>query len=459
MLSKTDRLAFSLAIVTADQQIAGLAAASAQLQKISDKDQALDTANSDLFNPKNTLINSYQSEFNLIDGNVRTVIIEQNIQDAAAKKLSNLFFPNNVLLTVPSLSAQNNVWTQIKPFALGFGIGQNYNQTYTSGPAEQGFISSAQTLIASTGIYTDIQLTSGQHCVNGGTCNNVLYTDQTSCESHGGTWTPSEQIVDFPEIHTLNTSLVAAINGIKTQALAEVVAILAITDSDPTRQSQNTAAVNYINSTLLPALNAWLAYSDFNTSHGQTTCAGFNGYNANLLAPTKLHSAQLSVLTSVLAARNTFLTTRVSQLNTNLGSISQNITTGDYTGSGFYKQRFDYLNLRLNIMTGSLTALVSDQQSITAQTQIQSNLVDQKNIYMTIVPTTKLAASGNGTAIISLVDASFYSPGDSVFIVSDTQDELVRAIKSINGKSVQLNDVVPTKYTTLDNVRFYKDIS
>jgi len=399
MLSKADRLAFSAQIINADQQIAGLASATAQLQAIEAKDQALDTANSHLYNPTNSLINSYQAEFSAIDGNIRTSIIEQNIVDAAGHVLGNYFFPNSVLLTIPSLSSKNNVWVQVRPFALAFGVGKNYDQSYTIGPSEQGLITNALALITSASAYTDIQNTAGQHCVDG-TCSLPQYDNQIDCVANSGIWTPGpESIVAFPAIQTLKSNLVATINGIVTQLNAELAAILT-NDTDPTRQSQNNAAINDINTNILPALNAWLAYADFNTAHGQTTCIGFNTYNANLLAPTKLHSAQLSALSTALSNRTTFLSVRVPQLNTNLGSVSQNIDTGDYTGTGFYKSRLDFLNLRINVMAGSLTALVNDQQSINAQTQISSSLKDEKAIYMSILPTTKFAASGNGTAVI-----------------------------------------------------------
>src|ERR1035437_6079105 len=102
-LSKQDRLAFSLAIVSADAQIKGLADAGIQLQKMIDKAQALDTANSHLLTPTNALIDLYQAEFNPIDGQVRTSIIEQNVLDSAGHVLHNYFFPNDVLSPIPSL--------------------------------------------------------------------------------------------------------------------------------------------------------------------------------------------------------------------------------------------------------------------------------------------------------------------------------------------------------------------
>jgi type II secretory pathway pseudopilin PulG len=63
MLTKNDRLAFSASIIETAQEIAGLASASAQIQQIANKAQALDTANKHLFDPANLLVNQYQAEF------------------------------------------------------------------------------------------------------------------------------------------------------------------------------------------------------------------------------------------------------------------------------------------------------------------------------------------------------------------------------------------------------------
>src|ERR1035437_838577 len=95
-LSQADRIAFSLAEVTADTQIAGIKKAKEQVQVQLDKLQALDTANSHLFSSPNDLINLYQLEFQNLDGTIRTTFVEQNILDSANKTLQNYFFPNDI---------------------------------------------------------------------------------------------------------------------------------------------------------------------------------------------------------------------------------------------------------------------------------------------------------------------------------------------------------------------------
>jgi len=458
MLSQSDREAFSLAIINDASQISGLQMSMAALQPQEAKDQALDTANTNLFTDVNPLINEYQAEYNLIDGNLRTSITEQNILDSANRIVGNFFFPNSTTLSIPSLSAQNNIWLVTTPFALAYGLGQNYNQTYTTGTAENTLISNIQALITSAGSYSNINLTSGQWCVDGGTCSIPMYTNEVDCLAHSGVWTPTETIENYPAVQTLGANLASAVNSLVTQLNLEVTALNAISDPNSTNQAQNTAALAYINSTLLPALNTWLAYPTFNPTSGLSTCAAFNSYPASSLAPTQLYSTQLAALSSAINARATFLsTTRTSQLNTVLGTITQNITTGLFSGSGLYFNRFNFMNLRLNLLTGSLTILTSDQQVLSTQTTMIANLNQQIATYQSVCPTVLLSASGNGTPVVSLASSVGFNVGDTVYIASNSQPELQFAVKSINGSSMNLSSLLPTKYTTLDQVRIYRD--
>lgn len=457
-LIKEDRITFSGKIATSEEEIKGLDMAAAAVQKALEQAQALDEANKRLGDPTQAFILKYQAEFGNLDGQVRSVFVEQDIIDSANKKLGNYFFPNNAQLSIPSLSGTNNVWTKVKPFALAFGVGKNYDQSYTLVTGEAAMLTQALAYITAAALYTDIQNTTGQHCVNGGTCSNPLYTDEATCLLNGGIWTPSETIEPFPDIQTLKTDLVAKVNQIVAMLNTELTNIVT-NDPDPTNAGWNTAALNDINNVILPALNTWLAYVDFNTSHGQTTCAGFNGYNANLLAPTKLHSTELAALQLALQNRQTFITTRQTQLNTILGTVNQNISTGDVTGSGLFFRRYQFLNLRINVLNGSLTDLASLQAGQTAQNTIKQNTIDAVNLYKTILPTSTMQQSATDTAVLSLIDPSPFNPGDTVYVMADDQEELLRAVKSKNGSVVILNDVVPSKYKIESNLRIYKDVT
>jgi hypothetical protein len=461
-IPQDDRIAFSLKIVSADQEAAGLDSAKATLQAEVAKIQKLDTANKNLFDPVNTLINGYHSELQKINGIPRFALTEQQILDSAGRKMRNSFFPNDTSITVPSLSSLNNVWSQVKPFALTVAIGKSYTENYDSPVTkEQDLINSCLTLITSASAYVDIELTSGQTCGATGSCSNPAYTTQPTCISGGGIWTPGlDAIITYTDVQTLKTNLVNAINTLFTFLTGEASSIVT-NDPDAGHQSQNATAISNINSTLKPLLTTWLGYPDFQTVPlSVTTCVAFYAYNPSLLAPTKLHSTELTALQTALNNRLTFLTTRVSQVTSNLGSITQNVSTGELTSSvGLYGKRYGLVLLRLNAFGGSLTSLSGLQTAVNAQDGIKSNVLATKATYYGILPTSSFKANANGSEIVHLNDVTFLSPGDTVYVVAEGQEELKRAVKSISGAVVTLNDIVPSKYRTSERARLYKDLT
>lgn len=459
-LSQADRIAFSLNIVSADPQIANIEEAKGLISDEIAATQALDTANKNLFDPVNVWVNKYQKEFNLLDGNLRTEILEQNIQDSANRVIGNYFFPNDTLTTVPSLAAFDNVWPQTIPFALTQAIGKNSSESYTIIQKEGDLIAAAIGYITAAGAFMDIENTTGQRCVSTGTCSNPIYTDQTSCTLNGGIWTPGpDSIQSYPAVQTLKTNLVNTINALITFVNNEAAQVVT-DDMNAGRQADNNAAINDINNVLIPALNTWLGYSDFNTAHGQSTCVGFYGYNSNLLAPTKLHSTQLAFLLSTLNTRLAYITTRIAQLNAVLGTITQDVNTGAIlTSSGFYGQRFSFLLLRLNTFGGTLIKLTGLLSAIDAQDQMEAAILQAKNTYLTVISASALTAPTNGTNIVHAIVPTYFSAGDTVYIFAEDQIELQRAVKSVNGTMITLNDTVPAKYRQDSNARIYKDLT
>ena len=437
--SQADRISFSSYEVTAPATIAGVMAAQSAVAAQQTKAQATDTANTNLFNPVNVLVNQYQAEFNNIDGNARTTIAEQDIVDAANKKLQNDFFPNDTTQAVPSLSALHNIWPYLNPFALSFAIGKNYLEVYpTNASNEDANIATIQGIFTSLAANTDIENTTGQKA------DTVL----------------SNPIVTFTALQTLSTNLNAAVALWKTALQAQATAIGLIVDSNATNTANNAAALNNINNVILPAIAAFQALPTFTPMPGSTTGTAFNATNPATLTPhPQLYSVNLATFTAAVTARAAFVATRTAQLNTVLGTIAQDTTTGNVTSSsGLYGKRYGFLVLRLNALNGSLTVLASFMTASSAQTNIIANIKSTAATYYTIIPTSGFSANANGTPFISLTDVSFINPGDSVYVMADNQVELSMAIKTIVGNAVTLNDVVPAKYTIAANVRLYKDL-
>lgn len=457
MLSQDDRISFSKKIVEAPFAIDAVNRSKAALNIEYQKALKLDTAHKNLVDGKTALINAYQPEYSYLDGNGRNQLTEQDQQDAANFVLGNSLYPNDPNNPPPSTAPM--IWTKTIPYARTKAIGKQNNETYTTVTKEGDLISAIQSSITSLQtLYTAIQLVTGQHCVNGGSCSNPIYLDQTTCVANGGTWTPTETIEAFTAIHTALTTLVTQVTSWQTFATTEAAAIY-LSETDATRLAQNQAAYNYIQSTILPAIATWLAYSDFNTSHGQTTCAGFNSYNPTSLGNTKLQASILTTLGSVMTSRLSFITTRLSQLSTNLGSITQSLVDGTATGSGFYFERFQFLELRLNILGGSLVALRGFARAMVAQDDQIANITNSTSIYQTLLTCSIFAAPSSGTKTINVKNATGFAIGNNVFLVSDTQPEVVRTIQSIDGNRITLGQEVPATYRPNEFARVYKDIS
>lgn len=461
-MTKDDRIAFSGKIVSADAEVKGLDTAAGQIGVEQAKIQKLDTANKNLFDPPNAMVNLYQSELQVLNGITRTTITEQTIQDAAAKKIQNAFFPNDLSTTVPSLVSLRNVWPRTTPFALGFGIGKTYVETYPGTVTKESDVLAPVTALISSinAAYSDIEKTSGQHVVTAnGTCSLPSYTTQSTCLAATptpGVWTPGlSSIASYPEPIADKSTLVGLVTTFKNFLTAE----LALVPTDPQNVTQNNAAKASLN-TCISAINTWLAYPDFQAVPGTVTYLTFPSYDSNLLAPTKLHSTQLTALSSALSTRLSYVSTRTSQIITYLGNVSQDINTGEITSSsGLYGKRFGLLLLRLNALGGSLTQLNSLQTAGGAQATIKANTISTKNTYSTLIPTSALMANASGSNIIHLIAPTLFAAGDTVYVYAEGQEELLRGVKSIQGNMVTLSDIVPAKYTTSSKARMYKDLT
>src|ERR1019366_2784570 len=162
-LIQNDRIIFSLAIVQAAAIIAGIINAQNAINAKIVGLQSLDQANRNLFDPSNLLINGYQAELQLLDGNGRTQILESDIVNSASHILGNVFFPNNQSISIPDLIPFGNVWSKLNPFALGYGIGKNYIEAYTPVTKEGDLIAAvnAAILVATSSSYTNVELTQG----------------------------------------------------------------------------------------------------------------------------------------------------------------------------------------------------------------------------------------------------------------------------------------------------------
>jgi len=451
-LTQDERIQITRKIVVIPQENALASNQKGEIDKSKLIAQTKDDAHKKLVEETNILLHDYQKERNTYDGNSRTELVEQDFLDSANKVKNNPFFPNDP--STPTASLPDGVWIKMKPFAYTKAIGKNFDETFSTVTKEQDLIDAVNTKIAEMEAYTDVGRSTGQKC-QPGFCSLPAYTTQSECELNGETWTP-ESIVTDPLIQTTSSELTAAIQAWE-DFINTTHGLVVSTDTDPTRSTENNTSRANITSTI-SIINAWQALSDFDTAHGQTTCAGFAGIDVLTLDPTKYRSAELQVLKDELGSRVTYISVREGQLDGHLGSITQDINTGEITSSsGFYGNRFGFISLRLHLLSGSLTEVMGYDQAADIQDEMISENNNIANTYTSVLKTVLFRSPGAGTNVIHVMDASEFQMGDNVYIVADEMDEISATISNINNNTVYLSVNVTSKYSKDINARLYKE--
>ena len=397
----------------------------------------VDNANKSIIDIRKPLIDGYQSELQMLDGNGRTRLVEQDYLNASNRTLGNFFFYNQ--LTVPTPSNPDGIWKNLQPFLLGYGVGKNYNEVFTPVQKEQDLIDAFNSAVNAFELLHPMERSTGQ-----------IPTTSPSVP-------PTTIIATYPAAQTGLANIVTAINNYLNFVTTQSGAILT-SDFVLTRQVQSLSAKTYIDNTVVPAFNLWLSYNDFNTAHGQTTSAGFYAFNTALLAPTKGNPIQLDILKNVILDRKNFIdNTRIPQLNSYLGSVSQDLNNGEITSkSGLYGERASAIVMRLGVMGGSLSKIVGLESALKVQDAIVNTNQVALNGYELLIKVQKLKAPANNTSTVHVSNASVFSVGDSVFVCGDGQTELLGTVVSVSGTRIDLDFQVPQKYTPQNNSRIYK---
>jgi hypothetical protein len=437
-LSKSDRIVFSKKIVSSADEISSIDKAKDQLLAVKSKALETDNAHKNLFDPKNTLTTAYENEIKYLDGNIRIAPTETDFQNSANLLSGNYFYPITLGSLPPSISSP---WNKTKPYALNIALGKKYNETYDTTTSEPSLISSITSAISNIeSSYLLIQRVTGQ------TCTTVSTPPP-----------PIDTISTLTQLQTDLSNLKTMIQNWKTFLQTESSSVYTL-DSNTTRKAESIAAKNNIDSVIIPAINTWQAYVDFNTAHGETTCVGFFAHNPNSLGATKLRATELNALKTAISNRSAFILTRVSQITGYLGNISQNLSTGDASGTGLYYERYLTINLRLNLLNGSLVEYNSFDKAISAQQDQQAAISSALSTYQSVIKAAKFLSPATGTEYVQMSSVDSFSVGDQVYIITDTQEEIVRNIVEINGKRIKFSQSIPAKYRETDYARIYKDV-
>jgi hypothetical protein len=432
---------------------------SGQLEEAKVAAEKEDNSNKQLMDDLTPIINLYQQELERYDGNGRNQLIEQDMIDSAKHILQNPFFPNDT--TVPLPNIPDGVWKNFPAFSGNKAIGKQYNETYTSVTKEQDLMDAIAAAITAVEAFSDATRSSGDECNEGGTCDLPQYDNQTDCVNGGGVWTPGPDIIGpSAAMAAAGTDLVNAVqawedflNG--TDAVIPTPA----QDGDTARQAQNTVSKDDI-ANAISVIDTWQALQDYDTTTSTpTTCASFNTFPASSFDPSKFRADELAPLQAEMAARATFITTRIGELvsDTYLGSITQDFGAGDINdATGLYGRRFRVIDMRLNLMGGSLNKVFAAENGQKAQEEAKKSNANASAAYTSVVTATQFRAPGAGNNNIHVLDASGFSVSDSVYVIAEKQQEIAATITGIDGNRVTLDATVPEKYRETDLARLYK---
>jgi len=452
-LTPAERIKISEKIVSIPIDNASSTQIKADLDVAKDQATDKDNGNKKLAEPITALIDSYQDELNTYDGNGRTKVVEQDYRDSIDRVLQNPFFPNDPNTPTPALT--NGIWTQFTPYAGNKAIGKTYLETYSVVDKEQDKIDAINSIISVVEGFTAIQRSSGQTCFSANSCSLPAYTTEPTCTGNGGVWYSVDTIETYLAVQNALSDLVSAVSDWES-FITTTYGLVNTTDNDPTKSAENIASKDDIANTQ-SVIDTWQGLGDFDTSHGQTTCAGFNGYDVSLLSPTKLRAAELQLLKDEITARQSFISVRISQLNGYLGGVVQDLSDGSITSkSGLYGQRFGFIDLRLNLITGSFSEIKGIEESQNAQDQIINANTNAGDTYSGVMLVTLLRSPAAGTSTLHVIDATGFNIGDSVYVCGDNQPEISATISNIDINTIYLDINIPKKYTRDIRSRMYK---
>jgi len=434
-LTQAERIQISKKIIDIPLQNAAFDRIKVTLQKSNVTLENEDNANKSLMDDITTIVNLYMRELTQLDGNARVELVESMLVDSANRVKQNFFFPNDVDTSLPNVP--DGIWKFFTPFSGSVAIGKNYDESYTVVTKEQDIIDNINAQVS------------------------IIESASVAVRSTGDECTaatlPPDTFAPEPVIQQALVDIKAEVSSWRSFLLTQQ-GLIPTADSDITRQLQNNVAITDITTTIA-AIDTWTSYDDFDTTTTRPfTCGLFDSSVSTDYTSSKLRSTELNPLKAEMAARVAFIPTRVSQLNTTLGSVGQDLSTGviNGSGSGLFDDRFKAINIRLSLLGGSLIKKISTLASQSAQDALKTTNDAAADIYLSVMQVSlfRSPASNNGT--IHLIDASSFNAGDAIYIVAENQQELVGNIVSIDGNTVFLDMSVPEKYTHENRSRLYK---
>jgi hypothetical protein len=435
-LSKEDRVTMSKKIVEVPE--ANAVIDGVILQILAQRDEAIknDNVNMALQQPYTDIINKYQPEYNYLDGNKRTELTEDTMNDAAKGVIGNGFFLADPQAAIPSVPT--GIWTFFSPMAFTWAIGKNQSEQYPVEPlGEIPTINTINNLIAQIETFSVSARATGTFC---------LVTPNP-------TPPPPTITTQEPEVNiqALLNQLKNAVTNWKNSLNAQK-SVIPLDEQVVTRLAQNQAAYDVLDPTIT-LIESWQIIQDW--ASGSCPLSESWGSYAN----SKLNPNALQIIKDTILYRQPLIDGRINELISYFGTINQNPTTGILEGySGWYGERYLIIDSRINMLSGSANGKYGAEKAIETQNQIKAGNELTGAAYSLNMVATLATAPGLDTNYLNVQDASGFNVGDRVYVVADKQEELSGSVEVKEGNRVKLTFKVPKKYTLGNYTRIYKMI-
>lgn len=465
-------IAKEYAVAKGDQGDAKEALPNIQAEILKKQDQA-----SRVYIPYNNAhierITPYETEHRWLDGTTYTTITQSQIEtvDPTTGKAS-YFFPlnwefNNAKLSTNANGNPKTTSINSESYVLNSNIENNGLIALTT------LLRNGQ----SSAVLSDVLSTSyspGDPTIE---VNNSGHTNGNLLYISGSGTSALVRITNVATTTLTITEIIAPANTINAISSSVVENIVGFTNAErntlisSTYQRILTELTNRIITSAgvwNTALNNQLAQLNVNIdAEAQITAAKTNvnnaktGYNtwlalSNTGVSGKFVDTSLNNLASAYNTKYSLLASRVSQITTALGSVSQD-AKGNYSGVGLYLQRFKCLNFLINGSDGPLFAVEGLKKAKTTFEEKVSNVTDKLATFSNLVRYGAATADPTTNTIV-IDNASSFSVADKVKLTGNDLPTIDATISSISGSSVVLNITIPKQYTKSTKAGIIKSI-
>lgn len=459
----------------------------------------VDNSNTLFYDFYNTQATQYENEARQINGNVSLVYSNSDLVDSAQFAANTLFYPTSVPPTPSYEFYIPKIVNNTKGFFHPSSTDARYEQNIIANTSpDTGILQAIDVLLngisygsATTTTQNPVHLIPGGDITNvqvdvvstaGFSVNDLVFINQGSNSgiykivatdaSHltfdsvipsvagfaalGATikngvvgFTNAERIAmvsaTYNELlNNLAAKIVSLVLEWEGKIDAQITALGLQNDDRATQAAQNSAALSDVNNTK-SIIDAWQALS-------------YSG------ASGKFVDGNINTISTEATARVSYTAARITEITTALGSssgaaLSQsgNVYSTSVPGNSYYN-RYKWLDIRINRITGSLRRYYAASQSSGAvQTMLASNLAieaEYSNYFLT-----KRITNNDSSAIIQVDSVSGISAGDSLIVVSETQPEITRGVVEVLGTTqLRLTSPIPNTYQISDLARIFKTL-